>query len=124
MTLIQASLGHTPVDLLITNTQVVNVLTGEIYPAEIALYGQHIVAVEEPNTLPRRKAKRVLDGDGRLAVPGFIDSHLHIESSLVTPAPFAEAVLRRGVTTVAEDPHEVANATGLDGVKRFVEGCF
>jgi adenine deaminase len=120
MTLVQASLGHRPVDLLITNTQVVNVLTGEIYPAEIAVYGRYIAAVETPGQLPRRQAKRVIDGGGQLAVPGFIDSHLHIESSLVTPAPFAEAVLRRGVTTVAEDPHEIANATGLEGVKHFL----
>jgi adenine deaminase len=120
MTLIQAALGHTPVDLLITNSQIVNVLTGEIYPADIAIYDQHIAAVEAPNAYPRRQAKRVLDAGGQLAVPGFIDSHLHIESALVTPAPFAEAVLRRGVTTVAEDPHEIANATGLSGVKHFL----
>lgn len=121
MTLIEASLGKEPVDLLITNVQLANVLSGEIYPAEIAVYGQQIVAVEPPGTQPIRKAGRVLDGGGQLAVPGLIDSHLHIESSLVTPAPFAEAVLRRGITTVAEDPHEIANATGLGGVKHFLE---
>jgi adenine deaminase len=120
MTLIQATLGRKPVDLLITNVQVANVLTGEVYPAEIAIYGQQIAAVEMPGALPVRQAKRVLDGRGRFAVPGFVDSHLHIESSLVTPAPFAEAVLRRGVTTVAEDPHEIANATGLTGMKHFL----
>ncbi len=121
MTLIEASLGKTPVDLLITNVQQANVLTGEIYPADIAVYGAQIVAVEPPGTQPQRKAGQVLDGGGQLVVPGLIDSHLHIESSLVTPAPFAEAVLRRGITTVAEDPHEIANATGLPGVKHFLE---
>ncbi len=121
MTLIEASLGKTPVDLLITNVQQANVLTGEIYPADIAVYGAQIVAVEPPGTQPQRKAGQVLDGGGQLVVPGLIDSHLHIESSLVTPAPFAEAVLRRGIMTAAEDPHEIANATGLPGVKHFLE---
>jgi adenine deaminase len=121
MTIIEASLGKTPVDLLVTNVQLANVLTGEIYPADIAVYGAKIVAVEPPGTQPQRKAGQVLDGGGQLLVPGLIDSHLHIESSLVTPAPFAEAVLRRGITTVAEDPHEIANATGLPGVKHFLE---
>ncbi len=121
MTLIEASLGKAPVDLLITNVRLANVLTGEIYPADIAVYGAQIVAVEPPGTQPQRKAGQVLDGGGQLVVPGLIDSHLHIESSLVTPAPFAEAVLRRGITTVAEDPHEIANATGLPGVKHFLE---
>ncbi len=121
MTLIEASLGKAPVDLLITNVRLANVLTGEIYPADIAVYGAQIVAVEPSGTQPQRKAGQVLDGGGQLVVPGLIDSHLHIESSLVTPAPFAEAVLRRGITTVAEDPHEIANATGLPGVKHFLE---
>lgn len=121
MTLIEASLGKTPIDLLITNVRLANVLTGEIYPTDIAIYGGQIVAVEPPGTQPQRQASRVLDGNGQLMVPGLIDSHLHIESSLVTPAPFAEAVLRRGITTVAEDPHEIANATGLPGVKHFLE---
>lgn len=121
MTLIEASLGKTPIDLLITNVRLANVLTGEIYPTDIAIYGGQIVAVEPPGTQPQRQASRVLDGNGQLMVPGLIDSHLHIESSLVTSAPFAEAVLRRGITTVAEDPHEIANATGLPGVKHFLE---
>lgn len=121
MTLIQSSLGKTAVDLLVTNVHLANVLTGELYPAEIAIYGQHIAAVEPPGTRPKRDSRRVLDGGGRLAVPGLIDSHLHIESSLVTPAPFAEEVLKWGTTTAAEDPHEIANATGIEGVRYFLE---
>ena len=121
MTLIQASLGKTSADLLVTNIHLANVLTGEFYPADIVIHGQTIAAVEPPGAQPKRKSRRVLDGGGQLAVPGLIDSHLHIESSLVTPGPFAEAVLKRGTTTVAEDPHEVANATGLEGVRCFWE---
>lgn len=130
MTLIQAALNKIPADILIQNARLANVLTGEIYPEEgssrdplldIAIYGQQIAAVEAAGARPPRSARRVLDAGGRLAVPGLVDSHLHIESSLVTPQAFAQAVLPHGVTTVAEDPHEMANATGLDGVRRFVE---
>lgn len=118
---IKAARGHIPVDLLITNVQLANVLTGEIYPAEIAVHENTIVAVERPGEFSPREARETLDGAGQLAVPGLVDSHMHIESSLVTPAPFAEAALRRGTTTVAADPHEIANATGLEGVRQFVE---
>lgn len=130
MTLIQAALHKIPADVLIQNARLANVLTGEIYPEEgrsgeplldIAVYGQQIAAVEAAGAHPPRRARRVLDAGGRLAVPGLVDSHLHIESSLVTPPAFAQAVLPHGVTTVAEDPHEMANATGLDGVRRFLE---
>ncbi|MGH2615365.1 MAG: amidohydrolase family protein, partial [Thermomicrobiales bacterium] len=119
MSLIQAALGKSPVDLLITDVRLANVFTGEVYPAEIAIAGGHIAAVEEPGTLPRRAARESLDGEGRFAAPGLVDSHLHIESSLLTPAPFAAAVLCHGTTTIAEDPHEIANAVGLPGVRRF-----
>lgn len=119
--LISAALGNVPVDLLLTNVRLANVFTSEIYAADIAIHGGRIAAVEEPGTLPRRVAREMLDGEGQLAVPGLVDSHLHIESSLLTPAPFAEAVLRHGTTTVAEDPHEIANAVGLAGVRRFWE---
>lgn len=121
MSIVQAALGHKPVDILISNIRVANVLTGEIYPAEIAIEGAQIAAVEPPGTTPLRRAHRNIDGRDQIAVPGLIDSHLHIESSLVTPAPFAQAVLKRGTTTVAEDPHEIANATGMVGVKHFLE---
>lgn len=121
MTLIQAALNKIPADLQITNVRLANVLTGEIYPAEIAIFGRRIAAVESPGVQPRRAARRVLDGRGQIVVPGLVDSHLHIESSLVTPPSFAEAVLRHGTTTVAEDPHEIANATGLEGIRHFLE---
>ncbi len=121
MTLIQAALNKKPADLHITNVRLVNVLTGEIYPAEIVISGTQIAAVESAGAAPSRRAQRVLDGGEQLAVPGLIDSHLHIESSLVTPASFAEAALRHGTTTVAEDPHEIANATGLEGVRLFLD---
>jgi len=120
MTLISAAMGRIPVDTLITNVRLANVITGEIYPADIAIYGGKIAAVEPPGTEPAREARQVIDGQGRLAVPGLVDAHLHIESTLVTPAHFAEAVLPLGVTTVAEDPHEVANVAGIDGIRTMM----
>ena len=121
MTLIQAALNKIPADVHVKNVRVANVLTGEIYPADVIISGDQIAAVEPEETRPARQARRVLDGEGRLAVPGLIDSHLHIESSLVTPHAFAAAVLPRGTTTVAEDPHEIANAAGLEGVRQFLD---
>lgn len=120
MSLIAAALGRTTVDTLITNIQLANVITGELYPAEIAIAQGKIVAVEAPNSQPQREAKTVIDGENRIATPGLVDAHLHIESTLVTPAHFAQGVLPRGTTTVAEDPHEVANVLGIDGIRTMM----
>ncbi len=120
MSLIQAALGRIPVDLLLTNVRLANVITGEIYPADIAIYQGKIAAVEPPHSQPPRPAAQVMDGQGMLAVPGLIDAHLHMESTLVTPAHFAVGVLPRGTTTVAEDPHEVANVLGAEGIRAML----
>ena len=66
-------------------------------------------------------ARRLIEGDGRFAVPGFIDTHLHIESSLVTPFEFDRCVLPHGVTTVICDPHEIANVLGAEGIRYFLD---
>lgn len=132
LTLIQAALNKIPADLLVRNARVANVLTGEVLGSDsrsqdpyldIAIWGEYIAAVEPSGAGDggSRRAREVIDANGQMAVPGLIDSHLHIESSLVTPAAFAQAVLPHGVTTVAEDPHEIANATGLTGVRLFLE---
>lgn len=120
MSLIAAALGRTPVDTLITNVRLANVITGEIYPAEIAIYQGKIVAIEPPGSQPTRQANRVIDGQNRIATPGLVDAHLHIESTLVTPTHFAQGVLPRGTTTVAEDPHEIANVLGIDGIRTMM----
>lgn len=104
--------GDEPADLLLTNLQLVNVHTGEIYPSEIAIYKSRIVAVGYGY-----QAHQTLDLGGRYIAPGLIDAHVHIESSLCTPPEFARAVLARGVTTVITDPHEIANVLGLEGIR-------
>jgi len=118
--LIKAARGLIPADLLIENVSYVNLLTGEIYRASVGVLGDRVAYVVEGGA-DRLKARRRFDGRGLYAVPGLIDSHLHIESSMLTPPRFAEAVLPRGVTTVAIDPHEIANVLGKKGVKYMLE---
>ncbi|MCC6800879.1 MAG: adenine deaminase [Anaerolineae bacterium] len=104
--------GERPADLLLTNLQLVNVFTGEIYRSEIAIAGTRIIGLGEGYA-----AQQTLDLGGRYVAPGLIDAHVHIESSMCTPPEFARAVLTHGVTTVVTDPHEIANVHGLEGVR-------
>lgn len=117
--------GQEPFDILVRGVRLVNVLTREIYPANIGLVGDLIAAVEPldgswPDASPGgsfRQGRVIIDGGNLYAVPGFIDAHMHLESSFLLPAAFAAAVLPHGTTTVAADPHEIANVAGLAGVK-------
>jgi adenine deaminase len=124
--IILASLGKTPLSLRIKNVKLLNVYTGEIIPnSTIGVYGNIITNVsgsdgESGNSLERYKALDSIDAKGAIALPGLIDTHLHIESSMITPARFAEAVLPRGTTTVCADPHEIANVLGKEGVKMMI----
>ena len=88
--------GDEPADLLLTNLRLVNVYTGEIYPTEVAIAGGMIVGVG-----PDYEARETLDLDGRYLCPGFINAHVHVESSMAMPTEFARAVLPRGTTTAA-----------------------
>jgi adenine deaminase len=108
--------GDIPADLVLRNAQLVNVISGEIYPTDIVVYGSYIVAVGAGY-----RAAHEIDLDGRYVCPGFIDAHVHIESSLCTPPEFARAVLPHGVTTVVTDPHEIANVLGLEGIRFMLE---
>ncbi|MGI5838927.1 MAG: adenine deaminase [bacterium] len=118
--LIEAALGQRPCDLVIQNINLVNVYTGEIYPAAIGVYGEYIAHVTVPGEAPP-EGKTVYAGNGKYAVPGFIDTHVHIESSMLTSANFARVVLPHGTTTVLTDPHEIGNVLGLRGVKYMVD---
>lgn len=108
--------GDRPADLLLRNAGLVNVLSGEVHPAEIALAGGVIAGLGD-----RYDAHEVIDLEGRFVAPGFLDAHVHIESSMVPPAEFARAVVPRGVTTVVTDPHEIANVLGLAGIRFMLE---
>jgi adenine deaminase len=117
--LVEAARGDRPLDLAITNVQLVNVFTCEIYPADIGIWGDRI-AVVQPAGQSQLAAARVIDGRGKWAIPGLVDTHVHIESSMITPANFAAAVLPLGTTTVIIDPHEIGNVLGMEGVKYMI----
>ncbi len=114
--MIMAGQGKEPADLVVKNVQLLDVVTGAVTRTDIAIVGDRIVG-----THADYEGKAVIDGQGRFAVPGFIDTHLHIESSLVTPFEFDRCVLPHGVTTVICDPHEIANVLGAEGTRYFLD---
>ncbi|TQS70156.1 adenine deaminase [Rhodobacteraceae bacterium] len=111
----RAARGQAPFDLLIENAQVPDMVTGRIRPADIGLVGAMIASVHPPD--PQRAAQARLDAQGQFVLPGLIDTHMHVESSMVSPEDYARQVLPRGVTTALWDPHELANAAGVAGVE-------
>lgn len=116
---VKVARGDAPFDILITGGTLVDVVTGELRPADIGIVGPLIVSVHERGA--RADAAQVIDATGTFVSPGLIDTHMHIESSMVTPATYAETVVPRGVTTVVWDPHEFGNVCGVDGVAWSVE---
>jgi len=111
-----AARGDVAADLVLRNGQLVNVISGEIYSTDIVIHDRHVVALGAGYS-----GRREVDLAGMFVVPGLIDAHVHIESSLVTPPEFARAVLPHGVTTVVTDPHEIANVLGLEGMRYMLE---
>jgi adenine deaminase len=116
---IRAAMGERPFDRALRDIQLVNVLTEEIYPSDIGIVGDTI-AYTGPFK-PEHRALETIDGRGMFAAPGFIDSHMHIESSMMTPAAFCNAVVPLGTTAVAADPHEIGNVLGTAGVRLLCE---
>ncbi|HTO28175.1 MAG TPA: adenine deaminase, partial [Devosia sp.] len=114
--MIMAGQGKERADLVIKNVRLLDVITGAVTATDIAIVGDRIVG-----THASYEGKTVIDGAGRFAVPGFIDTHLHIESSLVTPFEFDRCVLPHGVTTAICDPHEIANVLGAEGIRYFLD---
>lgn len=111
-------LGKEKADLAIENVRFVNVFTGEVYPAVVYTCGAFVAYVAHGERLADRAlANEIIDGGDRYLVPGFIDAHVHIESSMLTPRGFAEITLPRGTTSVITDPHEMANVLGEAGVR-------
>jgi adenine deaminase len=104
--------GDEPAGLVLREGRVVNVFTGEIVAADVAVAGDRIVGVGHGYD-----AAEEVDLGGRYVCPGLIDAHVHVESSMVTPPQFARAVVPRGTTTAVTDPHEIANVAGADGVR-------
>ena len=113
---IAAARGDTPAHLVLRNAQLVNVLAGEIHRTDIVVHHGYVVALDTGYA-----AEQEIDLKGRYVCPGFIDAHVHIESSLCTPPEFARTVLAHGVTSVITDPHEIANVLGLEGIRFMLE---
>ncbi|RLD17379.1 MAG: adenine deaminase [Caldiserica bacterium] len=113
--LIRAAKNEIKVDLLLKNVSLINVFSGEIKRENVAVHSGVIVGFGDYS------AKRVIDLKGKYLSPGFIESHIHIESSLLGITEFAKAVVKHGTTTVIADPHEIANVLGLDGIKFMLE---
>jgi adenine deaminase len=110
--LLSVARGDTPADCVLAGGQVINVFTGEIESADIAIADGRIAGIGSGYS-----GRETIDLRGAFVSPGFIDAHVHLESSLCIPQQFAAAVLPRGVTTVIADPHEIANVAGVAGVR-------
>ena len=107
--------GRAPADLVLKNATYVNVFSNELCHGDIAVAEGLIVGMGEYH------GKVEVDVSGKLVLPGFIDAHIHLESSLVSPTEFAKAVLPHGTTTVITDPHEIANVMGTDGIEYMLQ---
>lgn len=116
---VTAARGDAPFDILIAGGTLVDMVTGELRPADIGIVGPVIASVHEAGS--RSDAGQIIDAKGAFVSPGLIDTHMHVESSMVTPATYAGAVLPRGVTTIVWDPHEFGNVHGVEGVAWAVE---
>jgi adenine deaminase len=119
--LVEAALGKRPCDLVISNAMVVNVFTGEIYKGHIGIYDGFIAHIQcDPDNRNSDEMKLIgrnyCNAKGKYLIPGFIDAHAHIESTMMTPRNLAEAVIPHGTTTMVTDPHEIANVSGIEGV--------
>lgn len=113
--MIEIATGRKKADLVIENCNVVNVFTEEIIYGKLAISGGVFIGVGDYEGI------EVIDGEGKYIVPGLIDSHVHIESSMGSPYQFARAVLPRGTTTVISDCHEIANVKGIKGIEYMIE---
>jgi adenine deaminase len=120
-TLVDVCMGRTPADLLITGSRLVNVHTREVHDdVDVAVKGGRVAMFGDASHT-RGPDTEVLDAGGSFLVPGLIDTHLHVESAMVTVTRFAEAVLPHGTTTVFIDNHEMANVFGLAGIRWMLE---
>jgi len=117
---VEAARGDRPLDLLIEDVHLVNVYTRETYPAEIGISDGYVVYVS-PTAWSGPEPVERFCAEGKFAAPGLVDSHMHIESSMMSPAGFAAAVLPHGTTTVVADPHEIGNVLGLRGVRYMLD---
>jgi len=113
--IIPVALGDVPASAVVRGAKIFNVFTGDLEEGSIAFYKKRIAGIGDYT-----ETESEIDASGLIALPGFIDAHLHIESSMLVPRQFAKAVLMRGTTTLIADPHEIANVLGTDGVDYMI----
>lgn len=116
---VQAARGEMPFDLLLTDTRIVDMVTGEIREADVGIVGSLIASVHPRGS--RNDAHETHALNNQFLSPGLMDTHVHLESSHLMPARYAEIVLAQGTTAVFWDPHELANVLGIDGVRFAIE---
>lgn len=113
--IIAVAAGREKADLVLKNAKYLNVFSNEFLSGDIAVANGLIAGIGKYD------GKTEIDVSGKLVLPGFIDAHIHLESSMVTPAEFAKAVVAHGTTTVITDPHEITNVMGIDGVEYMIQ---
>src|SRR5215207_245014 len=115
--LLAVARGDEPADLVIRDARVFSVFTREWLEGDVAVAGGRFAGVG------RYEGTETLDARGSMLVPGFVDAHVHVESSMLTLERFAELILARGTTTIVADPHELANVVGADGVHWLLDAA-
>ncbi|NLC16826.1 MAG: adenine deaminase, partial [Clostridiales bacterium] len=113
--LIDAASKRIKPDKVLKGGNIVNVFSGKIQKADVAILDGRIAGIGDYDGIEN------IDVSGKYIIPGLIDTHLHIESTMLTPAQFCKAIIPYGTTTIIADPHEIANVLGMDGVKYMIE---
>lgn len=117
--LIDAAAGRRKADLVIKNCRIVNVLSGEIYSGEVAIFDGKIIGMGADEY----DGAEIFDAGGKFLAPGFIDAHIHIESSYISPEQLGRIIVPRGTTSIIADPHEIANVCGLRGLRYMLDAA-
>lgn len=117
--LIEAAAGRRKADLVIKNCRIVNVLSGEITSGEVAIYDGKIIGMGATEY----DGEKIFDAGGKFLAPGFIDAHIHIESSYISPEQLGRIIVPCGTTSIVADPHEIANVCGLKGLQYMLDAA-
>jgi len=110
--LIPVARGNQAADLILSNAKIINVLTGDIEAGNVAIYGGRIAGIGDYT-----QAKQIIDLQGKYLAPGLIDGHVHLESSMLDVGQYARAVVPHGTLAIVTDLHEIANVSGLEGIR-------
>ena len=113
--LISAARGVEKADLVLKNALLLNVFTGRLEDGDIAIRHGYIAGIG------KYSGEKEIDVSGKIVLPGLIDGHIHIESSMITPSEFAKIAVPHGTTTVIADPHEIANVAGIEGISYMID---